>query len=258
VNAGFQPTLFHDSRVGSLEAQAQAVLASPAEMGSSEDRAAQALATDTSYREAFARALRQPPERAVTGRAVRAALAAYVRSLDALNSRFDRAVRGDTAALTQDERRGFTVYMGKARCGVCHFLPLFYGTMPPDFVSSEPEIIGVPAQPDTQHARLDPDPGRAGFDMELTHTHAFKVPTLRNVALTAPYMHNGVFKTLDAVIDFYNRGGGTGIGAQVPGQTLPARKLRLTAVERKDLRAFLEALTDTVVTAGPGVLVSTR
>lgn len=128
---------------------------------------------------------------------------------------------------------------------------------PPDFVTSEPEIIGVPER--LLHVvRVDPDPGRAGFDHELNHTAAFKVPTLHNIALTVPYMHNGAFKTLDDVIDFCNRGGGAGIGAQVPGQTLPARKLELTALERKDLSAFLIALTDTVVTAAPEAMLSTR
>jgi len=169
-----------------------------------------------------------------------------VRSLHALSSRFDRAARGDTTALTTDERRGFAVFMGKARCGTCHFLPLFNGTMPPDFVGSEPEIIGVPEQPVVRGARLDPDPGRGGVDHEATHRFAFRVPTLRNVALTAPYMHNGAYARLEQVVDFYNRGGGSGVGAVVPSQTLPARQLHLDSTEKRQLVAFLNALTDTV------------
>jgi cytochrome c peroxidase len=246
VNAGLQPALFFDSRVGSLEAQAEAVLASPAEMGGNAEMAAQRLRQDSTYRNAFAAALHLPSDRAVTGRAIRVALGAYVRSLEALNSRFDRALRGDSSALTPSERKGFTVFMGKGRCATCHFLPLLNGTMPPDFASSEPEIIGVPDRVVTHGARLDSDPGRAGFDHEETHQAAFKVPTLRNVALTAPYMHNGVFTTLEQVIDFYDRGGGAGIGAGVPGQTLPNRRLHLTPGEKRDLIAFLGALTDTV------------
>ncbi|HTS86911.1 MAG TPA: cytochrome c peroxidase [Gemmatimonadales bacterium] len=246
VNAALQPALFDDSRVGSLEAQAAAVLANPAEMGGSDELAARRLREDPSYREAFAALWRGRPDSGLTGRAVRVAIAAYVRSLVALNSRFDRAARGDTALLTASERRGFTLFMGKGHCGTCHFVPLFNGTMPPDFVTSEPEIIGVPTRPAHQGARLDPDPGRGGVDHEPAHQFAFRVPTLRNVALTAPYMHNGVFQTLEAVVDFYNRGGGSGVGARVPDQTLPGHPLHLTPEERADLIAFLGSLTDTI------------
>lgn len=247
-NAAYQPALFDDLRAGSLELQAELVLASPVEMGGGAESAAVRLAADPSYREGFAQVFGTKRDSAVTGRAIRVALAAYVRSLRALDSRFDRAVRGDTSALTPEERRGFTLFMGKGRCGTCHFLPFFNGTMPPDFVVTEPEIIGVPVHPVTRNARLDPDPGRGGYDHEATHQAAFRVPTLRNVALTAPYMHNGAFATLESVIDFYNRGGGAGVGARVPGQTLSARPLHLDATERGDLLAFLRALTDTVAT----------
>ena len=245
-NAAFEPQLFADGRASSLEHQAEIVLASPAEMGGSETLAAARLATDSAWRAAFARAFGTRPDSAVTPRALRCALAAYVRSLHGLNSRFDRATRGDTLALSADERRGFSLFMGKGRCAVCHFVPLFNGTMPPGFAVSEPEIIGVPTKPVAKGATLDPDSGRGGFDHEPTHQFAFRVPTLRNVALTAPYMHNGRFATLEQVIDFYNRGGGTGVGARVPGQTLPAEPLHLTRTERRQLIAFLGALTDTV------------
>jgi cytochrome c peroxidase len=245
-NAAYQPALFLDSRAGSLEQQAEMVLASPAEMGGSAALAAEHLAQDSQWRAAFTRVFGAHPDSAVTARAVRVALAAYVRSLTGLDSRFDRAVRGDSAALTSEERRGFTVFMGKGRCGSCHFLPFFNGTMPPDFVTTEPEIIGVPRRPVVRAARLDPDLGRAGVDHEATHRFAFRVPTLRNIVLTAPYMHNGSFARLDQVVDFYNRGGGAGVGARVPGQTLPPRPLHLTTIERRQLLAFLATLTDTI------------
>jgi cytochrome c peroxidase len=247
-NAAYQPALFDDLRAGSLERQAEMVLASPVEMGAGAESAAARLRADAAARAQFARALGVRPDSAVTGRAIRVALAAYVRSLVALNSPFDRAARGDTAALAPAARRGFTLFMGKGHCGTCHFLPLFNGTMPPEFVTSEPEIIGVPTRPVRQGARLDLDAGRGGVDHEATHQAAFRVPTLRNIALTAPYMHNGSFATLAQVIEFYNRGGGAGVGARVPGQTLPARPLHLSRPERRDLEAFLRALTDTVAT----------
>ena len=227
LNAALQPALFADQRAGTLEDQARVVLTSVAEMGSSPERASARVGTDE--------------------RTLRVALAAYLRSLVALDSRFDRAVRGDATAMTAGERHGFTIFMGKARCGTCHFAPLFDGTRPPDFTRSELEIIGVPARAQAHDATVDGDLGRAGVDGEPLHRRAFRVPSLRNVALTAPYMHNGVFRTLDDVVAFYDRGGGVGIGERLPLQTLPSTALHLTAGERRDLIAFLGALTDTVV-----------
>jgi cytochrome c peroxidase len=250
LNAALQLALFYDARAGSLEAQAEAVLSNPVEMASGSELAAARLRGDSSYRRAFASAFLKPTrasDSVVTGQRLRVAIAAYVRSLVGLNSRFDRALRGDTAAVSAAERRGFTLFMGKARCGTCHFAPLFNGVMPPEFVESEPEIIGVPATRAIRHARLDVDLGRGAVDNEPAHAKAFRVPTLRNVAVTAPYMHNGAYATLEQVVDFYNRGGGAGIGAKVPGQTLAPQALHLTRGEQQDLIAFLRALTDTVV-----------
>jgi cytochrome c peroxidase len=245
LNAAFAPVLFDDLRARSLEMQAGLVLASPTELGGSAELAAARLREDPSYRGAFARAFPAGLDRAITAEAVERALAAYVRSLRALDSRFDRAARGDTAALTSTERLGFTVFMGKARCGTCHFLPLFNGTVPPDFVQSEAEIIGTTDRPGVRRARVDPDPGLAGVDFQPVHRAAFKVPTLRNIALTAPYMHNGAFATLDQVVEFYDRGGAVGSGLELRTQTLPADSLHLSRGEKLALVAFLRSLTDT-------------
>jgi len=246
LNAAYQPQLFFDERASSLEDQVGAVLANPAEMASSAQLAAQRLMARPDARNAFARVFAGSPGGSLTPRTVRFALAAYMRSLTSFNSRFDRAARGDTTAITAQERHGFNLFMGKARCGTCHFAPLFNGTSPPAFSSSEVEIIGVPSRRATAHAHLDADLGRGGVDKIEGHDHAFKVPTLRNIALTAPYMHNGAYETLEQVMDFYNRGGGAGIGIKLPTQTLPARALRLTAGEQADVIAFLRTLTDTV------------
>jgi cytochrome c peroxidase len=251
LNAALEPTLFADQRAGSLEEQVARVLSSAAEMQSSAELVATRLQGDTSYRAEFARALTGGRDAAVTALGVRMALAAYVRSLVALNSRFDRAARGEAGVLTSSERRGFDLFVGKARCGTCHFMPLFSGVAPPDFVTSEPEVIGVPGSARGRRRLLDSDPGRAGVDHVEAHKFAFKVPTLRNIALTPPYMHNGAFKSLEEVVDFYDRGGGRGAGLRVPNQTLSARPLRLRALERRDLVAFLGTLTDTIVPRVP-------
>jgi cytochrome c peroxidase len=203
------------------------------------------------YRERFAKATGRDREHAVTARAVQTALASYVRSLTAYDAPFDRAIRGE-AALDASARRGFNLFMGKAACGTCHFAPLFNGTVPPEFVLSEPEVIGVPAKLGPAIPKLDPDIGRGAIDRRSGFLHAFKTPTVRNAALGGPYMHNGAFRTLDEVIDFYDRGGGAGLGIDVPNQTLSSRPLHLQPGERADLIAFLRTLVDTAgLTARP-------
>ncbi len=176
---------------------------------------------------------------------VRRAVAAYVRSLTSLNSRFDRYVRGEDVPYSSEERLGFNLFMGKGLCGTCHFAPLFNGTVPPAYTQTESEVIGVPSRAVTRNASIDPDLGRFAITRRPTQRHAFKTPTLRNVELTAPYMHNGVYRTLEEVLDFYNRGGGAGIGSEVPNQTLPFDKLDLTTAEQRAIIAFLRTLTDT-------------
>jgi cytochrome c peroxidase len=245
LNAALQPVLFDDERVRTPEQQIAAVLANPDEMRGSVDTATSRVAGDSSYREAFAAAFGVPPERAVTTASLRVALAGYVRSLVALNSPFDHALRGDSTAISTAARRGFTVFMGKGRCGTCHFAPLFNGTQPPTYRTSDPEIIGVPAHVALHHATIDPDPGREGVDHVDAHRFAFKVPTVRNSALTGPYMHNGVYTSLEDVVDFYDAGGGIGIGIDLPYQTLFDQPLKLTRDEKSDLIEFLHALTDT-------------
>lgn len=241
VNAALQPTQFMDERSVTLEDQVIAVLSSPAEMGSSLIGAAQTLrqrpSADSAFRRAFGNA-----GPAVTGARLQQALAMYVRSLIALDTRFDRAVRGDTTAMSAEERAGFTLFMGKAGCGTCHFAPLFNGTMPPRYMSSDVEVIGTPASP-RHFSVLDTDSGRARIDHLPIHYRAFKVPTLRNIARTAPYMHNGAFRTLDEVVRFYEAGGGAGAGAMIANQTLSADSLHLTLSERRAIIRFLGALS---------------
>ena len=246
LNAALQPTQFADERATSLEEQAAQVLANGDEMGSSADRAAARVALRDSYRRDFARAFGTDERHAVTPLRLRQAIAAYERTILTLNSRFDRAVRGDASAITAEERRGFTLFMGKARCGTCHFAPLFGGVMPPSYKSSDVEVIGVPVRPDGIGG-LDPDLGRGRVDGVPTHLRAFKTPSLRNAALTAPYMHNGAFATLAEVLDFYDRGGRVGSVPLPANRTLPADSLHLHPDEQRAIIAFIGALTDTAV-----------
>ena len=247
INAGLQPAQFADERAVTLEDQVIEVLRSPAEMGGSIERASVALANDARYRAEFAGAFDSGSSGSVTPLRVRQALAAYVRSLVALNSRFDRAVRGDESVLTAEERHGFSLFMGKAGCGTCHFAPLFSGNTPPLYMSSDVEVIGTPASP-ARPATPDADSGRGRIDHLPAHVRAFKTPSLRNIALTAPYMHHGAFATLEDVLRFYDAGGGVGSGAKIANQTLSPDSLHLTAAERAAIIAFLGALSDTAGT----------
>ncbi len=253
INAALAPSQFMDERSVTLEDQVLEVLRSPAEMASSAEQAAATLSRDSSMRSVFARAYHD--DKPISALRVRQALAAFVRGLVSLRSRFDRAVQpgGDTTALDDDERNGFRLFMGKAKCGTCHFAPLFNGTSPPMYMSSDVEVIGTPRAPSTP-TDVDPDSGRARIDHLPLHVRAFKTPGLRNVTLTAPYMHNGAFRSLDEVLLFYDRGGGAGAGASVANQTLAPDSLHLSSQERRQIAAFLAALTDTAVVGSKGAL----
>ena len=114
----------------------------------------------------------------------------------------------------------------------------------PKDIYCKSEVLGVPSTPDTVAAVIDADPGRFGLYQYPQYRYAFKTPTVRNISKTAPYMHNGVYKTLEQVLDFYNRGGGAGIGIKLDNQTLSGDPLNLNPEEIKSIIAFLNTLED--------------
>ncbi|TGE23742.1 cytochrome C peroxidase [Hymenobacter aquaticus] len=241
LNAALQPEQFADGRVHFLEDQVHAVVTNKAEMGGQLSEIPALLRKKTTYQKLFAQAFatdKQP----VSEPNIRRAVAAYVRSLVGLNSRFDQYLRGDTARLSGQEVLGFNLFMGKAQCGTCHYMPLFNGSVPPLYDKAESEVLGVPAT--AAATALDADPGKFGLYGIAHQRQAFKTPTIRNAARTAPYMHNGVYQTLEQVLDFYNRGGGRGLGLDVPSQTLAADPLQLNAAEQQAIIAFIGALDD--------------
>jgi cytochrome c peroxidase len=240
INAAFQPSLFYDLRVNSLEDQSHSVVQSGKEMHGSMTMSVKRLWQDEKYRTMFLTAFPNEDKNNIDTFEVMNAIGSYIRSLVSLNSRFDEYMRGNKTSMNNSEINGFNLFMGKAKCGTCHFMPLFSGNFPPGFKKMESEVIGVPESITNQH--IDPDMGRYDVVKVESFRHAFKIPTVRNAELTAPYMHNGVFSTLDEVLDFYNKGGGVGLGMEVDNQTLPTDSLGLTAKERCDIIAFIRSL----------------
>lgn len=243
-NVALQGAQFADGRATFLEDQVTDVVTNPAEMHGTFTAIVARLRADSGMRARFATAFAGTPEAEGTDLAVRSALAAYLRSLTRLDTRVDRALRGDTAALTAEERLGFNVFTGKGKCATCHFLPLTNGFVPPAYLKHEVEVIGVPARAVWAAATVDPDTGRQAVTRSRVHRFAFKTPTVRFAARTAPYMHNGVYRTLDEVVRFYDVGGGGGIGIDLPNQTLPFDRLNLTEREKRALVAVMRAWGD--------------
>jgi cytochrome c peroxidase len=235
-NIAFQRVFFSDSRVNYLEDQAVAVITNENEMHGSLKKAVLALKNNASYTIKFKKAF---PKTAIDEFAIKNALASYIRSLSDYDSKFDEYMQGNET-FNLDEIAGFKLFTGKAKCATCHFIPLTNGTVPPSFVKSESEVLGIPGK----NSKLDVDLGKFELTNADVNRYSFKTPTIRNVELTAPYMHNGVFKTLEEVIDFYNEGGGKGLGFNLPNQTLPEDKLNLSVAEKQQLIAFMKTLTD--------------
>jgi cytochrome c peroxidase len=235
-NIAFQRAYFYDSRVSYLEDQAIDVIANITEMHGSMEKAISILKNKPNYVAQFKKAF---PKKEIDAFGIKNALASYIRSLSDYDSKFDGYMRGEEN-FNEDEKAGFNLFAGKAKCATCHFIPLTNGTVPPNFDKSESEVLGVP----DKNNKLDVDLGKFEMTKSTIHRNSFKTPTIRNIALTAPYMHNGVFKTLDEVIDFYNKGGGFGLGFKLENQTLPEDKLNLTPLEKKQLIDFMRTLTD--------------
>lgn len=238
--ASLQNAQFWDMRQLDLEKQSVDVIQNKDEMHGSMDEIHAKILLNAAYISLFKKAY--PKTSKPEAWQIQNAIASYVRSLNAFDSRFDEYMRGNKNALNNQEIEGMNLFMGKAKCATCHFTPLFNGTVPPSYSKSEHEVIGTPQ--DASGKKLSVDQGRYLYNKMPQLVGAFKTPTVRNAAVTAPYMHNGVFKTLEEVVSFYNKGGGIGLGYEVENQTLPFDKLNLNVKEEKALVAFMKILTD--------------
>jgi cytochrome c peroxidase len=245
--SGNQHMQFWEGRAGSLEEQIIDVLLNPIEMdGKREFLSSGKVFQREKYRQLTESAFPEKTQNALGLSEIASAIASYVAALQPMNSPFDRYINGDESALTDLQIAGFNLFMGKAQCGTCHFPPYFNSLLPPLFDVSEVEILGTPNNDDLDHPVKDEDRGRYDLYKMKYYKGAFKTPTVRNAAKTSPYMHNGAFKTLEGVIELYNRGGGSGIGLLVPDQTLSTKPLNLTPDETNSIVTFIDALTDSI------------
>jgi cytochrome c peroxidase len=245
LNVVFQKAFFYDGRAYQLEQQIADVIGNEKEMHGDLEGIIIKLKNDEKYVKLFTEAFKNSRDSAITSYSVQKAITEYEKTLSSFNSRFDAYLKGDTNAITEREKNGYNLFGGKALCGSCHFFPIFNGTVPPFYKDSEFEILGVPQRADNK--KLDDDPGRMFVTGFTEHQFSFKTPTLRNIEFTSPYMHNGVYKTLEEVIEFYHKGGGEGFGYKVPNQTLPFDSLMLNQKEKEDLVLFMKSLSDKTI-----------
>lgn len=220
LNTAFNPVQFWDGRVSSLEEQALAPIQNPVEMAETHEHVVKKIGNIKGYRDQF---------REVFGADVNLqnmveAIAAYERTVLSTNSPFDQYILGTQAAMDKAAVRGMTLFTGKARCLLCH--------NGPNFTDNQFHNLGVP-----QVGPQKEDLGRYYVSRVEKDKGAFKTPTLRSITETAPYMHDGAFKTLEEVIEFLDKGG------EKNSHLSPfIQPLGLTKEEKADLLAFLKAL----------------
>lgn len=219
-NVAYHPFLLRDGGAPTLEQQVFVPLFDEEEMDADPQQVVELLRTDQQLAELSMRAYGKPMDLYVLTRA----LANYQRTLLGGTSRYDRFLQGDATALNEAELRGMQLFTGAANCASCHT-----GL---DLSDHDFHNIGLR----TDHAA---DPGRQRITLDPTDRGKFKTPTLRNIALTAPYMHDGSMATLEEVIAHFNSG-----GLPDPGKHPSMVPLGLDPGQQQDLAAFLRSLTD--------------
>ncbi|WP_196895729.1 cytochrome-c peroxidase [Aureivirga marina] len=240
----FATKYLHDLRADRLEDQYEHVITNPDEFNSSYQQIIKDLNTSPTYQKMFSEAFEN---KEISTTTIDHAITAFIMDLTPFDNDIDLYFQNKKAVLKPEIKRGFNLFTGKAACATCHFIPLYNGTVPPAYLDTESEVLGVPKTKENQKI-IDEDLGRYGNKRPKEHAihykNSFKTPTLRNIANTAPYMHNGVFNTLEEVMEFYNNGGGAGQGMDVENQTLSDAPLNLSEQEISDIIAFMKALSD--------------
>jgi cytochrome c peroxidase len=224
INRAYSLAQFWDGRAATLEEQAKGPIANPIEMGNTHEAMVASLNRLQGYRALFAKAFDSGE---ITLDRVAQAIATFERTILSGNSAYDRYKAGDRKAMSAAQVRGMRVFVDKAKCDACH-----EGV---NFTLNSYANLGVGSD------KPEPDAGRFAVTKNPADWGAFKTPTLRDIARTAPYMHDGSLKNLDQVVSFYDKGG-------TPNKNLDSRMkpLHLTEQEKSDLVAFLNALTGEV------------
>jgi len=221
ANIGYSPLFFHDGGVETLELQAQSPIFAVEEMNFSIAGFLDRIVDDDVYQAMFQEAYEREPDAFGISRAI----ASFERTMISANSRFDQYYyRNDLSALSESEIRGLNLFLSsETNCESCHQLPLF--------TNFEFGNIGLYV--------TYADSGRARITHLAEDRGKFKVPTLRNVEVSGPYMHDGSMQTLEEVVEHFNSGGVNHVN-----QSGSVQPLALTNQEQEDLVAFLKSLTD--------------
>lgn len=225
TNLADRSFFFYDGRAASLEEQALFPIADPLEMNLPIEKAIARLTANQKYADLFLKIYNEKPNAQNLGKA----FAAFERTLETSNSAWDNYAKGDKKAVNSAVLRGRKIFNTKGKCFDCHS-----GI---DFTNDEFRNIGL------YNAYELNDLGRATFTKKNEDIGKFKVPGLRNVGVTAPYMHNGMFKTLKEVLAYYNNPTSI-VSGSINTDSLLVEPLNLSPSELEDLEAFLNALTD--------------
>jgi cytochrome c peroxidase len=227
VNAAWSDIFMWDGRLPTLEDQALGPIQSAGEMNMPLDMLMARLSSIGEYKPLFESAF---PQEGMSAKTLARAIATYERTIVSERAPFDAWIEGDEKAISEEAKRGFEIFNGKAQCASCH-----EGW---NFTNEGFQDIGLPSE----------DVGRGQFlPAVIKMQHAFKTPSLREIARRSPYMHDGSLATLEQVVDHYDSG-----GVDRPSRSDLMRPLNLTTQEKADLVAFLNSLTSTLPpTAAP-------
>lgn len=246
INVAYVRALLWDGRLGDLDEQPIGSLENALHLNSDIDKAVARLEGDDDYPASFQRVF---GDRAITVERMGRAIGAYERTLIFDGSPFDRYMAGDEAALTEPEKRGLGVFMRDGRCITCHFGPTlsdgrFHNIAVPDGHMRRSTQAIAALRFDARRMNfagwenLTYDPGRALVTGKPSDSGKFRTMTLRNIAETAPYMHNGAYASLEEVVAHYKRG-----GEADPNKSRLIKPLKLSDAQQADLVAFLKSLT---------------
>ncbi|MFL5762396.1 MAG: cytochrome-c peroxidase [Bacteroidia bacterium] len=224
MNLSARNSFFWDGRAASMEEQASGPIENPAEMNLPVAEAVKRLNADPDYSKWFRKLYGELPNRAN----LLDAIVSFERTLETSATPFDRFMKGDEKAISDAAKRGQQIFNIKAKCFDCHFGP--------DFTGDQFRNIGL------YNGKELSDKGRSEISKDSADIGKFKTPGLRNVSVTGPYMHNGMFRTLEEVIEHYNDPEKFVKGA-INSDTL-MQKLNLSSAEKSDLLEFLKTLTD--------------